>query len=299
MYKLVKVVTEEMRSQYGSWWPTELTRDLIHAICLDKVRNNNARERTKNRKVPSTEPVLNMTARQNTATKKKRPSRTAASSDDESNVNRDSLNKRAPGTSRMKPLPPTIEPATPTPKASAGALGSKTLLLPPFSPLASSPPLVNGERSPGMYSSAMSLKTKNDQAVQSDLFSSGTTTPATTPTAEQSAIPKLAIYIAGHRPLHLPLNASYSEFKDLVAGVLDWGDKFLLYRPASGSKQELTWRAISIAEDYEKLLKICGGVGVLIKVVEDSWFNSEAESEVSLVSFEPLSHCMYLLIASE
>lgn len=131
------------------------------------------------------------------------------------------------------------------------------------------------------------------QADQSDLFSSGTTTPTTEhvqqPISEVnrtrtagilSDTPELAIYIAGHSPLQLPLNASFSEFNDLVADILDWGNKFLLYRPASGSKQELTWRAISIAKDYEKLLKTCGHVGVLVKVVEDSWFDSEAQSEV-------------------
>lgn len=119
------------------------------------------------------------------------------------------------------------------------------------------------------------------QADQSDQFSSGTTTPTTehvqqpVPEVNRTAgilpnTPKLAIYIVGHSPLQLPLNASYSEFDNLVADVLDWGDKFLLYRPASGSKQELTWRAISNAEDYEKLLKACRCVGVLVKVVEDS-----------------------------
>lgn len=153
MYKLVKVVTEEMRSQYGSWWPSDLTRDLIHAICLDKVRNNNARERTKKRKVSPTGSAPNVTAKQHTATKRKRPSRTVASSDDESDVDTVSANKKAPGTSKMDSLPPlTIEPVTPTPRASARALESKTpLLLPPFSPLASSPP-VAGEKSSGMYS---------------------------------------------------------------------------------------------------------------------------------------------------
>ncbi|KAI5812206.1 hypothetical protein BZA77DRAFT_390858 [Pyronema omphalodes] len=45
MYKLVKIVAPEMREQFGSCWTSKLTRDVIHALCLDKVRNNNARER--------------------------------------------------------------------------------------------------------------------------------------------------------------------------------------------------------------------------------------------------------------
>lgn len=45
MYKLVKIVAPEMREQFGSCWTSKLTRDVIHALCLDKVRNYNARER--------------------------------------------------------------------------------------------------------------------------------------------------------------------------------------------------------------------------------------------------------------
>lgn len=38
IYKLIRIVNSEMQAQFGGWWPFEMTRDLIHAICLDRVR---------------------------------------------------------------------------------------------------------------------------------------------------------------------------------------------------------------------------------------------------------------------
>ncbi|KAI5810375.1 hypothetical protein BZA77DRAFT_378310 [Pyronema omphalodes] len=45
MYKLIKIVAPEMKELYGSCWTSKLTRDVIHALCLDKVRNDKARQR--------------------------------------------------------------------------------------------------------------------------------------------------------------------------------------------------------------------------------------------------------------
>lgn len=52
MYKLIRTVNPEMQTQFGAWWSFDLTRDLIHAICLDRVRNNNARSRAHNNRAP-------------------------------------------------------------------------------------------------------------------------------------------------------------------------------------------------------------------------------------------------------
>ncbi|KAH8152182.1 uncharacterized protein LAJ45_03608 [Morchella importuna] len=45
MFRLIRNVTPEMQRRYGQWWTQELTRDLLHAICLDKVRNDKKAER--------------------------------------------------------------------------------------------------------------------------------------------------------------------------------------------------------------------------------------------------------------
>ncbi|KAI5816848.1 hypothetical protein BZA77DRAFT_44627 [Pyronema omphalodes] len=45
MYKLIKIVAPEMKELYGGCWTSKLTRGVIHALCLDKVRNDNPRQR--------------------------------------------------------------------------------------------------------------------------------------------------------------------------------------------------------------------------------------------------------------
>lgn len=42
MFQLIRNVTPDMAKLHGEWWTQELVRDLIHAICIDKIRNKNA-----------------------------------------------------------------------------------------------------------------------------------------------------------------------------------------------------------------------------------------------------------------
>lgn len=42
---IVNLITPDLKETYGSWWPADLTRDLIHSISLDTVRNRRARDR--------------------------------------------------------------------------------------------------------------------------------------------------------------------------------------------------------------------------------------------------------------
>lgn len=102
--------------------------------------------------------------------------------------------------------------------------------------------------------------------------------------ATKSISQNLTVYIVGHKPLQVSITAGYSAFNDAVSTVLAWSDpRFLLYRPGSGPRAQLIWRAISIEDDYHKLLNTCRDVGALVKVVENSWFNSDAEDEVGSI----------------
>ncbi|RPB17398.1 hypothetical protein P167DRAFT_569856 [Morchella conica CCBAS932] len=49
MFQLIRNVTPEMQKFYGDFWDQQLVRDLIHAICIDKVRNDRALVRKKAR----------------------------------------------------------------------------------------------------------------------------------------------------------------------------------------------------------------------------------------------------------
>lgn len=125
MYKLVRTVNPEMQGQFGGWWPSDLTRDLIHAICLDKVRNTNARERAQKKKVSEN-------ASPSRKRKELRPM--APDSPESSEVDVVATKKRAPGTGPKKPrqsLPLICNPVTPKGKLNSLA----TDQLPPTSPL--------------------------------------------------------------------------------------------------------------------------------------------------------------------
>lgn len=94
----------------------------------------------------------------------------------------------------------------------------------------------------------------------------------------------LVVYIAGHRPIQVPINGGYSAFHEAVSRVLIWSDlQFLHHRPASQPRAQLIWQAISTKDDYLKLLNPCSHTGVLVKVVENSWFQSDAEDELSSI----------------
>lgn len=89
----------------------------------------------------------------------------------------------------------------------------------------------------------------------------------------------ILVYVARHKPIYAPINAGCQGFLDAVAQVLTWTDnRFLQYRSAGGSSRAI-WMPISVDNEFAKLLNTCRDTGVFVRVVPDSWFNSEGEDE--------------------
>lgn len=54
MTRVLRGVTLELQSTIGKWWDIELSRDVVRAICLDKVRNDNTKKRRKTKLAQAT-----------------------------------------------------------------------------------------------------------------------------------------------------------------------------------------------------------------------------------------------------
>lgn len=275
MFKLVKTVNPEMQKQYGSWWPSNLTRDLIHAICLDKVRNNNARERKKLQAGPSS----NVQGSNNGKRLRKTP---VDSSSDESSDQRRGI----PAVKQKAPLPPLVDPITPRQRAITpfvptsrrsltSRLGSGVEELMSTSPLLSTP---GNYQLPGITPTYLvdPLLTM-DRVVSSASLPTQGPTPAG-PITPVSRKPSLTIYVAGRKPLYTLIDSGWQGFIGVVEQVLTWSEaQFLQYRPIGGERSP--WMPLCVEEEFEKLLKTCCDTGVKIRVVPDNWFHSEAEEE--------------------
>lgn len=95
--------------------------------------------------------------------------------------------------------------------------------------------------------------------------------------------PVIAVFIKCHTPFYVPHSARYQKFEAAVAQRLTWGeDKFLQYRASSGSLADREWASIGLEKDWQKLVKKYGGVGIFVRVVEDSWFNSDGEENLNV-----------------
>lgn len=340
MYRLVKGVTCEMQVQYGKWWDLDLTRDLIHAICLDKVCNNNTKGRSKSKPNGSSEvgqstntssSLMNTRAELLfTATKRHRQPVISGEDSDDAELFLQSK-RRAPGTTlkTQPPLSPNTDtpmqywpkdaadadPVTPInktlrpgqPQTTPSTAGFVTLGY--SSPLSTTPPLMassppdalvprdplpsnsaSGAGTPGSLTNHVpqtqypGVPQTQYPSVPQTRYSSVPQTQYDQVTASQALpgnVPTVAVFIKGRSPFHVPPKANYQEFEDSVSRRLQWEkNKFLLYRAKSGSKSEREWTAISSTSDWEKLVTRFGDLGVIVKVVEDSWFNSGGESKV-------------------
>ncbi|KAL0632773.1 hypothetical protein Q9L58_008323 [Maublancomyces gigas] len=79
--------------------------------------------------------------------------------------------------------------------------------------------------------------------------------------------PVIAVFIKSHTPFYVPHSAGYQMFEAAVSQRLKWG----------GSQADREWVVVGLAKDWQKLVKKYGEVGVFVRVVEDSWFNSDGE----------------------
>lgn len=113
MYKLIKNVTFELQRQYGNWWDQGLTQDIIHAICLDKVRNSKAKGRPKKSKAVSetTEDAeLSLLSHKFPPSSKRKKSRPTAELEESDVDGEQAISQQGPpGTTHRRLLPPPID----------------------------------------------------------------------------------------------------------------------------------------------------------------------------------------------
>ncbi|KAI5812205.1 hypothetical protein BZA77DRAFT_390857 [Pyronema omphalodes] len=83
----------------------------------------------------------------------------------------------------------------------------------------------------------------------------------------------------------MPVIQGFEGFMTVVSDVLTIGESdTVFYRPADGPLEILVWRQISVEEDFNRLLDLCGD-GVLVKVVppNDDEFHSEDKGPATVV----------------
>lgn len=304
MYRLVKSITVDMQTQYGSWWSGELTRDIIHAICLDKVRNTNVRARGRGRgketKKETTRETTNETkprdhasvaSKGNTlrpaaATNKKHGRNLVGSSDESDVAVHSSVKKRAVGTTPKKPPPtllyqtPSTKPTACNPKTQSQSQGEVGL-----SSLGS-----HANYSPSVPYPDMSPSFHSQKSFPEDTFPPDSPTlsrvnqPSKQPSKLQPDTQSLKVFVAGHKPFFITHDTSISGFDQLIRRFLNWNeDEFLLYRAAIGlPRKNLQWKAMANPNHFDKFKKMFRETGMLVKVVEPSWFDEDVEEPVCI-----------------
>ncbi|KAH0604135.1 uncharacterized protein H6S33_007166 [Morchella sextelata] len=285
LYKLIKVVTPEMQAQYGDYWRQSLTKDLMHAICLDKVRNEKARHRALQKK-NAHPPTLSTTT--SSGRRGRRVVEDLSDEDTQGPVHR----SKAPGTipksanlavPHLDKMESTTRPSirnrnnlivAPTPRG----VKDRVALSEQPKPITDSSAVMPISPILGGMSSQYDRIDRTDTPEIPDSYPQESYGHQSKPEDKEMVSQQFPIYIAGHQPIKLLLTTDFEGFKKAVSKVLPWGDDTIaLYRPAIGQRKSLVWRAISLAEEYGMLLDICGKGGVLVKLADDTWFQSDTE----------------------
>ncbi|KAH0603972.1 uncharacterized protein H6S33_007003 [Morchella sextelata] len=316
MYKLVKIVAPEMREQFGSCWTSKLTRDVIHALCLDKVRNYNARERLlaeRARLAKLAEEGNDIPAESDAYDNRQVPEE---DSDEEEEADSDketvvASRKRAPGTipktvsinhrPSNKPNPPKHSapkssaakqsvPKTSAPKQKSHQTTTHTDVFLAATPVAKgnrlplNPTPITNESALEVISPMTIVNITRSERASSSISSAPTFREQQT-TEPDDISEVLSIYIANNKPMRMPVIRGFEGFMAAISNVLTIGDSDIVYyRPADGPPKALIWRPISIEEDFSRLLDLCGD-GVLVKVLppNDDEFNSGDEGPAKVV----------------
>lgn len=259
MEVVVDFVTSDMKREFDDHWSADLTRDIIHSISLDAVRNKNARKRRKTNK-DSLQWTLNIDGLL--------PSANTAEVVDSKPVptivpcNRSNVLSSGPDAASIASQ--DAPRATPT-DISMWNNNSNVLLTttPHYSPAGPS------------YRNSSSM----DLALYIDPSESNTIIPSTCRVLPRRAS-WIAVYTANNIPFYAPTNAGFDRFLRSVVHTLTWTENECLFYCPAGI-EPVVWMPVRTESQFSRMFTTCCH-GVFLKIEPDNWTDPEV--------------CMYIIL---
>ncbi|KAI5850571.1 hypothetical protein DFP73DRAFT_615693 [Morchella snyderi] len=284
MYRLSKSVTIDVQKQYGNSWTPDITRDIIHAICIDKVRND--RERARKALITAMKKAMEEAARAgqeeqeeisalefhsspelpfHSSPKLPFPAQPSSSLPEPQNRTKKTWRKRAE-LELMEPSDPNDKDKTLTtrkkyPRRSLMTRGhkvgpSRTMELSPLRPKN-----VWNDPLQALFRPVEPAVVTNDEAVTA-----------------LEGVETFPVYIAGYKPIYVAIDESKCFFEAVGKVLYCPDDRFLQYKK-SGSRDD--WLPISVYHEFHKLMTTCRETGARVRVAPDDYFDSDKVAETS------------------
>lgn len=260
MGAVVDLVTSDMKRVFDDHWSADLTRDIIHSISLDAVRNKNARKRRKTKKY-SLQWTLNIDGLL--------PSTNTAEVVDSQPV-------------------PTVEPRN---RSNLLLSGPEAASLASQQDAPRDTPIDIGLWKNN--SNVLLTTTPNDSPAGPSYRNSSSMDLAryiarseanTVILSTYRVLPRrhsrIAVYTANHIPFYAPTDAGFDRFLRSVVHALTWTENECLFYCPAGI-EPVVWMPVRTEYQFSMMFNTCC-YGVFLKIVADNWTDPEVCIHITL-----------------